>query len=85
MGVSLNYIIVYVVSFIGMCVLIKNIFKNSSNTVYNLVALLPFWRSGYLNVAGLLLLANTLKQIFKNKAIISLKQSLMTNPNISIS
>mgnify|MGYP000032237209 CR=1 FL=1 len=70
MGVSLNYIIVYVVSFIGMCVLIKNIFKNSSNTVYNLVALLPFWRSGYLNVAGLLLLANTLKQIFKNKAII---------------
>jgi hypothetical protein len=66
MGVSLNYIIVYVVSFIGMCVLIKN----SSNTVYNLVALLPFWRSGYLNVAGLLLLANTLKQIFKNKPII---------------
>ncbi len=49
-----------------MCVLIKN----SSNTVYNLVALLPFWRSGYLNVAGLLLLANTLKQIFKNKPII---------------
>jgi hypothetical protein len=71
---SLNYIIMHLVAFIGMRALIKNTFSNSSNSVYNLVALafalLPFWPSGFLSVAGLPLLANALIQIFKKKSSI---------------
>lgn len=69
---TLNYILIHCIAFVGMRLLIKNYISNAP-VIFNLVslafALLPFWPSGGITVAGLPFLGYSLLNIFKNKSI----------------
>lgn len=71
---TFNYMLIHIIAFVGMRLLIKRHISQIPS-IYNLVAiafaLLPFWPSGGLTVAGLPLLLFALLTIFKNNARVS--------------
>lgn len=68
---GINYILLHSIAFIGMRLFLRR-YVTKNKAIFNLVALsfamLPFWVSGGITVAGLPLLAYSFFNIFKNNA-----------------
>lgn len=66
---SINYILIHLIAFVGMRLFLKQFISTQSDTISNFVALafamLPFWPSGALTVAGLPLLCYAMFNIFQ--------------------